>query len=691
MTSMKTQIKFGSVWLVEHPSVPLPVPGDKPLVRHHILILDRSASMTDLASVVGHACQLIDRIPRDDYVSVGYFSGPSEYEFALLASPNSSPEANKQALQPLSRPLSTTCFSRILENLRSVISIAGRKCNLHTLLFVTDGDPVVDWGEKEEYRRCIMALREVKNLLASADFIGCGQHYNRDLLASAASACGGSLFHASTIEAYLRCATDAFSLALEAEPRRPIKVRQKEEIIRFGLVGAKVILLDDFETVYLPGNARLFSLSAVQDDAQQIFDYDETSAYAASLAALQAGRGDLALEIMSHLGDIRLCNLLSQAYSLDDVGRSEAELRDALVYSERRFLGGWKIGYTPKADAFCVLDLVELLASSQNNKLLPAHPAFLYKSRQWGKGLFVPDEDSAAPFLTGLRWSDDRLNLNILARITGRVFLGKDGLEVGLDKYWPAFVWRTYTLIRDGELNVSVLPVQVDADTFVSLQRNGLIDARYGYVPEAVHLIHLTHPLMNRATAENLNVKVAARLAVRKIHNMFRLEALNFLREKFFPPEERPTVTVTDEQAEVLVGAGIDPKTGVYRGNQSRRQPDDSYLAKVLTFTVEGFENIPSAEAVWSRTGALTANEARLAGTFDEFRQVLPQHQESWLQEEMESVQAGLQDTNFRLARVRFAVLAGHRWFDGLSQEDATYEVFGYRVRIRSAVKKVTL
>ena len=118
-----------------------------------------------------------------------------------------------------------------------------------------------------------------------------------------------------------------------------------------------------------------------------------------------------------------------------------------------------------------------------------------------GYAKFEAEKGARAP-LNSLTWNSSKLNLSVLAKIQGTVELKDGHQKFGLVKNYPTFIFRNYTLVKDGFLNVQKLPVSVSEQTFAVLQAQNVIDIRASWAKDKVVLLHLDRiPVINRAIA----------------------------------------------------------------------------------------------------------------------------------------------------------------------------------------------
>jgi hypothetical protein len=109
----------------------------------------------------------------------------------------------------------------------------------------------------------------------------------------------------------------------------------------------------------------------------------------------------------------------------------------------------------------CLVELIDLLMNG-NNYFYPSHPDFQYQRIGIKKVVkeeypaFIPDNVAVA--FEDLTWHQSRINLSILANIPGTI-TNNNVVE-------KTSVYRNFTLIKDGQLHLNLLPCQLDATIY---------------------------------------------------------------------------------------------------------------------------------------------------------------------------------------------------------------------------------
>lgn len=117
------------------------------------------------------------------------------------------------------------------------------------------------------------------------------------------------------------------------------------------------------------------------------------------------------------------------------------------------------------SEKLCLLELVELLMNGVNY-FYPYHPQFKYerigvKSVQNEDYPLFEYDHAPVPF-NELTWHNTRANLSILAKIPGKIKV----VQEEETKIINTFIYRNFTLIKDGILHINFLPCCLDATVY---------------------------------------------------------------------------------------------------------------------------------------------------------------------------------------------------------------------------------
>jgi hypothetical protein len=678
---------------------------------NHIWIYDRSGSMYGLLpELVKDLKAQARQLKEGDTISLGWFSGQGNYRF-ILKGFSVNPKNLKvldQMLDEASSSLGTTCFSEILTDTVDIIRELKPLGPTFSLCFFTDGYPVVS-NYEFELRSIRNAIGELGGLLSSALLVGYGQYYNKELMSEMSTCMGGFLIHSSDLPAFNEVFTQFVVDAYDSAPKQchDLKHVPKHEMA-FMLKGKSVNVMqaahnDGVYVEFSPskkGNNYIYYFTDEKPTGKEVKlsfkDGDKATGmvraiYAGAYILTQRTKTDEALEMLGAIGDVALIKGITNAFTHEEYGRVEADLRKAVYVPGFRFMEGQNTKFVPPADAFSILDLFDVLVSDPEAAFYPDHESFEYNrigrktSAKEGYAKFVAKPGASSP-LSDLTWNDSKLNLSVRAEIPGHAVLPqKEAAEFGFATKYPCKIFRNYTIVKDGALNVHRLPVSMSTRSLMALDPHVKV-VRSDTQPDAngkmvvIHTLDLTSlPMVNRATARSCtSAERLARWKVSEVLYEAHQKVLKAAIEDLKAAGARGTIGAqpfTEEQRAFLESQGI--KNGIFSPPSVREEAEDFYIAKEFKLDVAGFSRLPKVDEVKAKIAAkkkLNLCEAAMmegiqlaAGATHLNKDV---HLAS-LHSLLKKTQDNLRDLRSKIQRTKFAVILGHTWFSEFdSRED---------------------
>ena len=705
---------------------------DTPDPTNHIWIYDRSYSMSrELKYLTEDLINKSKEIPLGDTISLGWFSGEGDFNFILKGfkvTSESDFEILEKAVRKNNSPVSCTCFSEILGDTDKVIKDLSIISTRFSLMFMTDGYPIVS-NYSREIENIFTAIENIEGSLTSSLLVGYGNYYNKELMADMSERLGGSLIHESDLREFSISLQDFIESSSDSLPKLKVDMSdfKVEEGLIFSIPNSGMInvykLKEDNSIGYLPQTKEGFDSSQLNKlyfltdkvlpsmEEMTLSENDVlrpnkkssmvSAVYGLAYLLSQRTKTDLALETLSKVGDTAFLDKLVNSYTNAEYGIVENNLLEAVTSKNSRLVEGFNHNYLPKSDAFCLLDLLEILMTDSKAYFYPYNPNFKYnkigssykKSGDYPE--FKPDKNVKCSF-SSLTWHKEFLNLSLRAQITGSVRLKKGYKELGLNRDYPTSIYRNYTLVKDGNLNMKTLPISLSRESFDKIQENGLLKD-YSYEEGHIYDLPLsTIPVMNRATAEGS--KSALNLA-EKVIEQAKLEAsLKVFRDKKKKIESQETMLVPDEQLEFLEQHGI--SNFIYSPKMEKVKSGDVYHAKKFSITIKGCASLPKVSDVQNKIEAgksLTPRENLMLEAITLLRDnkfdTLPlTAQEAWIKDILNNHTKKLVKVRSEIQKTKFAILLGKQWFDEFdTRDDASVEVDGYTVNFKVSLAEVAI
>lgn len=658
---------------------------------NHLWIVDRSGSMYSiLPTLIKQLQTVLHSIPKGDSISFGYFSSEGTYRFVIKGfSLNSESDYEKVSamLEEHKRTLGLTCFSEILADASNVIDDLQFITNRAALWFLTDGYPVVS-NYSKEVNNIKTALTNLSGRLVASCFVGYGDFYNQELLADMAAWAGGISIHSSELPAAIENLTEFTTNAGMRSPRQVVQLPA-------GATLAFIIKEDGLETykpdggqIYVPCTAHDYDLYSLctepSEGTDELAVVVWTDAVYAAASLLLVNRPYAAEDLMAAMGDIYFINALSKAFSVEEYGRLSTELRQAAIYPAHRHKEGYQAGFKPDPNAFCILDLVDLLTKDDEAYFFPYHQDFRYKRTgapskpKEGYPAFTPVQNPGCPFQNVI-WHSSKLNLSIQARINGIVDLGEEAIALGLPQHYGTWVTRNYTIINDGALWTTQIPMTFSLDTYNKLWSEGLVSAD-PWEPGKIYTLDLSKlPIINRAIAqmveENVTAEQVAALAYQDEKHGAALKVLKELLKQKTGEESKLPDTYTPEQKAFLESKGV--RHYGFSPQTTQEKSGDYYLARTFDIKVKGFSSLPKvADVVTKLTNKKTLNgpAQAMADAYQEAttQMVLLNEEEGvqYLEDTIYMHKAQQRRIRHTIQRVKFSLLLGKRWFPDIDKED---------------------
>ena len=163
------------------------------------------------------------------------------------------------------------------------------------------------------------------------------------------------------------------------------------------------------------------------------------------------------------------------------------------------------------------------LSSSEGNYLHIGHPSFKYSSigtKQETAEVygfvpkFVPKVVDVKAEISSLKFDEDRPNVSILVLTNGSVVLPETPLLA--NNTIDTFIWRNYTIIKDGIINMQYLPLILTAKMHKKLLDEGIINEPF--VAGKTYVIDTKKmPVINRQMVEDVSANELAFLALQSL------------------------------------------------------------------------------------------------------------------------------------------------------------------------------
>ena len=663
---------------------------------NHIWIYDRSGSMSWVLPNLAKDLILRAReIPEGDTITLGWFSGEGSFNFMLKGYKVTDKRDYKileETINKNKHSMGCTCFSEILADTENVVKDLGAISKNFAMCFFTDGYPVVS-NYTREIDQINKAIDKIAGKVTSSLLVGYGNYYNKELMSNMASRLGGALCHSTDLPQF------AVSLQEFVEGSRGStkNIVEISDDLDWGEIGIPFSINKKVINVYEPKDGAVnFSRSDNGTAVDTLYFITEMppkgtevkvdsseemvkAAYAAAYILTQRTKTDKALEVLAKLGDVALIDAVSNAFTNAEYGAAEDKIRLAMAMPSKRFAKGKNTKYLPAADAFCLLDLMDILMQDDEAYFYPMHPDFSYNrvgvasKTKDGYPEFEADKKSKCS-ISQLTWNKTKLNLSLLAKINGSIELKKGHEKHGFSKNYPTWVFRNYTLVKDGFLNVPRLPVEVSSVTLKKLSKIDGLVVRMGSPAHDPVLLDLTViPVINRVIADGkTSAKKLCENSLQELSLQAELKVLRYYKDKLEEDVGTVKTSLSVEQEKFLEDNGIG-KNG-FSPPSEKEQAEDFYLCKEFEIKVKGFSSLPKVEEVQDKMlkGKLNG-PGELMAPMVKWYDGLKQKDSvkiTLVQEKIQEKTSELLKVRSGIQRTKFAIILGKRWFDEFTSRE---------------------
>lgn len=720
-----TNFQIGEqLWVVTEPLQRITAPPATSV--DHVFVIDCSGSMSaDLPKLRTHIKSRISKIlnPTDTFTLI-WFSGRDEFGIILenvTATNLRELKSIHDAIDRWLRPVGLTGFLQPLQALAARLQTGNPK----NVVFMSDG------ADNQWPRAQILEVLRQGPRPAASTVVEYGYYADRAFLAQMASTWGAKHVFADKFVNY----EGAVDLAVT----QPV-VDSDVVTLDVGTVGESLVVGWDVQNkalvgyevidgkVQVPSTLAEVSYISARPKGREVDSFARAEAYMLIAALAPRMRSDLIWPLLRATGDVAFIEEYANCFGKQAYSAFQAAVSAAVLDERQRLTKGYKPTLVPSDDAFTLLDLLELLANSDTAKVAIDHKVFNYQrigkqrvdanthltddekdlldtlsfaltqTRDLAKIAEIrtkidrltnkpePLEFEATPVvgysLEGLVLNEDRPNVSFRVKREGFVDISKrvEGtpFENVLPHGYPTFIYRTYTVIRDGIRNMDLLPV-VDLSEHDRKVLSDAVEARRlpAIFAKEAHGDTLVFDLTKFPITNGSAVKRAS------ARELFDLEWKKLtLQADLKVYKERAATLYGDRKAE-LFGAFYGQEAGEWLAEQGITAQNgfnpptvtldatDMYLARELRVKLAGYSKLPTVEDVRTRmadpkkkqttAGQLMVPAVNLVAAMEQ--RLDADAFKTWLDKTIKEWTAGVRRLQYAIARIKFAVIVGQTWF----------------------------
>ena len=587
------------------------------------------------------------------------------------------------------------------------------------MFFMTDGYDNC-WSTKE----IIDSIKKASDVFDSIAIVEYGWNCNRALLNQMASAVGAVRIFSEDFRMY----DGAFEENLVKQVgfgTKKIEVSLPEtpwNDVAFYRDGKDVVCVDSINgKVLVPESVSEVKFLSSKDSKAKITD---DSLLEGILVTSQRMCADETLDFLDKLGDKALIDKFVNCFSKQDYSDFQGMVQQCLETESSRFSQGKVKGYLPAPDAFTVIDLLELLSSSEENLLYVYDPSFKYerisaagvdshsvikdeekerlmqeiKDAKTPEDLakatkalqdlqaskvslkFQPADKTKGYAIRDLVYNETRSNVSVKVLIPGFVEIPEECPHKSkLPSKINTVIFRNYAMIKDGIKHSSMkcLPMTLGKATFDTLQSLGVIDVGEEYDADTMYLINANLPVINRKMATKVSAKSFFTDVVGLLHLKAHQKVYNSLMKGEGIPDSFASAFGEEEAAWLkergLTSSGFNPP--MVKGESL-----DEYKAVEFKVSVAKCSSLPKiddtlfAKVRGEGKKPMTVTESMCAPALLKYwdfqasdavkSSKSPEKVTlAWLEAEAKDTLHKVREKMLAISKVKLSIMVGHTWF----------------------------
>lgn len=690
-----------------------------------IFKIDVSGSMSyDLPLI---RTQLKNKLPSltkiGDRITIIWFSGRDEagilVECVEIKSLKTFDTLNN-AIDKWLRPVGMTAFKKPYELMKEVIERI-KKTNTNPVIssiFLSDGgNNSVPWGE------VIQVLKEVVANLASSLIVEYGYYADSQKLTEMSAILGAEKVSCSSFDDYDVVFEKKLTSSVNGGKKTIVEIKDnylydfafsvtEDSILLYNIVDGKILVGADVKEIHF------FSANAIGNENKQ----QDTALYAAIYILSDKLLNEDVEKIFYVLGDQHYYDMFANAFGKQKLYAFKTAIKECVADTSKRFIDGK--GNIQKIDdnAYCFMNLIADLGNMDGVLFYPNHEEFNYNRigrKRVARGSDLSDADkkrlteasnveeaakileelkeknvdikfvNSNPdrgyYLTDLVWNEERANLSIRIYIDGEAILPQN--KYGLDKI-ATFKYNTFTIVKDGILNVSKLPVSYTPelekllkDKGVKYELEGIMNTLTmtpGYTFIIIDLSSI--PVINRGMVKSISANDLAKQEWELLKLQADKKVYDYYRKSLFPKTSKSFLELglTQDCVDWLKEVGITDFNG-FAPKTDMEESTDFYMSVNLATKVKGLSSLPKVEDVvnkikdgktlklneWIMADAIKKYLAQLES--DMYKTLSEEQQKGVLRTYLETKSTILNKQRRQalqeIAQIKFALILSKKWF----------------------------
>jgi hypothetical protein len=721
---MKKNVKLSENYFLTTQEINSEVTVEVAKKTNHIFVVDVSGSMYHELPLIRTQLKnkLSNLMKEGDTISIVWFSGSrdagilkEEVEVKSLKTLTDLHDAIDRWL----RPVGLTAFLKPLQLVKELIGRIqnNRPDSVFSMIFLTDG-----YNNDCPWNEVITTLKSLETDIASSTFVEYGYYADTRRVTEMASVLGGE-----------KISCDGFD---DFEPMFDAKISQSARGGKKVVVEIEDAYLYDFAFSTNDGSVLLYNIQdgkiMVGGDVKEVYFFSpnavgvdagntgtDTSLYAAIYVLSDKLLNDDAEKVFYALGDQHHYEMLVNAFGKQKLNTFKSAIKECVADVSKRYpVYNGKVQIKPVPDdAYCLMNLIEDLGNIEGCLFYPNHESFVYnrigrkkiasatvltetEKKRLAEAKNIDEvnkitaelaeskvevkfqnsnPDRGYP-LTDLVWNESRANLSVRIYIEGEAILPEN--KFGIDKV-ASFKYNTFTIVKDGIVNVKKLPVLYSLDLEQLLIKNSVnyildID-KVTSVPHIIVIDLTSIPIVNKGMVKAIS-------AMELVKQQWELQKLqgdkkvyDFYKKALFPKTSKSFAELLgQEAADWLKEVGVTDYNG-FSPKVTSAEATDFYMSVVLNTKIKGLSSLPKVEDVVKKIesgAALKINEWIMADAIKKYQAQLQSDMYLSLGEEqrkgvlktyLETKSAILNKQRRKIlqeiAQIKFSLILSKKWF----------------------------
>lgn len=594
---------------------------------NHVFCIDISGSMYESLPKMRTQLKskLVDIVNENDTISLIWFDDKCGFisEMTHINSVQDVRDMNNMIDKYL-KPGGCTNFYDPVKLTNELISRVNNSLGFWNFIFLSDGGH----NTGGSWDMVISELTKLQEKISSSVIIEYGYYADSNRLTQMAETLGGSKIFNEDFENYEVQIPKVFKSS-NMSKRVEFDVSDFKPNMRIQLMyhydevtnSIKVYSTAGVNEIYIPENTKeLYYIEESKGIPVRIEEFNWVkSLYAAIYVFADQLKYNIVEELLYSTGDKESIDMYCNSYGKQKLAvfkehilrRSDPFSSICTEYVEKE--------YRPNPKAYCVLDLIDDLMKSEDNKIHIYHDSFNY-TRTGAKSVvkrLLTQEDklklaeadtklkvskvldeidsnsvkmkienpNEGYSIRNLVWNSERANLSFQVRIDVILTL-PNGKEV------KSFITRNYTLIKDGILNVTSLPMTLGDVTERKLKLRKKLSLTKG--EDGITVVDFRNlPITNKKRTESVYMSDLVNKEIELLKNKMCRKYVSYLIKGV---QSEPNVSSSNSDKDYLKSLGI--TSNGYSPKTELDESGDFYMAPSLVTKIEKFSSIPQINKV---------------------------------------------------------------------------------------------